>query len=716
MKFTALCLLGLLVATNAADVSPVTRVVELLKGLSKQIEKDGAKEEDLYETFVCWGKSVVEQKTASNAAASSKIDELEAYLADLASGRVELSSERIDLEKEIAELRGDMEMADAMRTKENTDFTVAEKEMKQGVTALKSAMDVLNQATKDHKKGTLLAVKQSLNGGMEALAEQQANLNNAVQFGERFLSKSDSLFLRRLLLGDVPKVDWKKLNRKATFKMSYKARSGKIQDILTKMHQTFSINLKDAQTSEKKAKDSYDTLTASKQGQLDTAQGALTKMAGENGARGQSKQDCTDEVKSLKTQVSNDEKFIKDTTKSLADKKTEWKVRSELRAGELAAISKAVSILFNDDARDLMKRSAGSQGFFFLQTEMTAASGAATALREAARRSGDARLLMLAAIVASPKSVKTKFGPVLNAIKKMIAILKSDETKDLSIKQTCEEDRMSNSKKAIDAGREIDDNTDKITRLSEEISKLAKEIADLKAEHDEVKNELKKASDNRKAENAAWKVTNKDDTDAAATVASAKKVIEDFYKDNKLSFTQKATQPAVSAGAAPPPPPATWDAGGYGGKTGESSGIVALLGMVHEDILKDKATAKSEEDQSQSEFDKFKAASEKQMRELNADKNARSKTKGAKETERTNTEKARGIKKGELDSTMKLMKSINPNCEYYEVNYPLRRDNRQLELDGLEKATAILNGGTFDKGPDANREITPGDSFLQKRF
>merc|ERR1719272_1512928 len=101
----------------------------------------------------------------------------------------------------------------------------------------------------------------------------------------------------------------------------------------------------------------------------------------------------------------------------------------------------------------------------------------------------------------------------------MVAILKSDEEKDLSIKQTCEEDRMANSKKAIDAGREIDDNTGKITRLSEEISKLAKEIADLKAEHDKVKEELNKASDIRKDENDAWKVTDKDDTDAAATVA-----------------------------------------------------------------------------------------------------------------------------------------------------------------------------------------------------
>merc|ERR1719331_3562091 len=99
---------------------------------------------------------------------------------------------------------------------------------------------------------------------MEALMEHQASLKQAVDLGERFLSKSDALFLRRMLLGEVPKVDWKKLNRKATFKMAYKARSFKIQDVLKKMHQTFSINLDDAQTKEGDARAAYDKLTEGK--------------------------------------------------------------------------------------------------------------------------------------------------------------------------------------------------------------------------------------------------------------------------------------------------------------------------------------------------------------------------------------------------------------------------------------------------------------------
>merc|ERR1719463_243231 len=101
----------LLTPCGAVSLSPVTRVVELLQGLAKQAEKEGKIEEGLYEDFVCWGKSIINQKTASNAESAAKIDELETYIADLASGRIELTSERADLEKDIAGLMKDIEEA-----------------------------------------------------------------------------------------------------------------------------------------------------------------------------------------------------------------------------------------------------------------------------------------------------------------------------------------------------------------------------------------------------------------------------------------------------------------------------------------------------------------------------------------------------------------------------------------------------------------------------
>merc|ERR1719473_2293030 len=179
------CSFLLLAPSHGVSLSPVTRVVELLKGLSKQCEEEGKIEEGLYEDFVCWGKSIINQKTASNADAEGRIDELETYIADLDSGRIELTSERADLEKEIATLMSDIETATALRKKENADFLEAEDEMKKAISALKRAIDTLGKATKDHKDGVLLAVRASLegasqNGGMAALMQQQKSLKAAV--------------------------------------------------------------------------------------------------------------------------------------------------------------------------------------------------------------------------------------------------------------------------------------------------------------------------------------------------------------------------------------------------------------------------------------------------------------------------------------------------------------------------------------------------------
>merc|ERR1712224_486064 len=122
------------------------------------------------------------------------------------------------------------------------------------------------------------------------------DLRRAVQLGQSFLSEQDARFLEQVLDGDVPDVDWKKLNRKATFKMKYKARSLKIQEILADMLQTFQDNLADAKKTEKTAKDNFDTLITSKEEQLTAAQEALSGGEGEGAARSLSMEESQLEV------------------------------------------------------------------------------------------------------------------------------------------------------------------------------------------------------------------------------------------------------------------------------------------------------------------------------------------------------------------------------------------------------------------------------------
>merc|ERR1719473_98403 len=237
----------------------------------KKIEKDGKAEEELYDKYVCWYQTVVSSKKESNEQAKDRIEALNAYIDDIKSGRVEFTSERKDLEAEIEKLNTEIESSNAMRNKEHEDFLAAKDEMEKAIAALESAIDVLGGATEDHKEGVFTSM------GFE--------LRRAVQLGQNFLSEQDTQFLERALDGEVPTADWKKLNRKATFKMKYKARSFKIQEILADMLQTFKDNLADAEKKEETSQETSDKLLETKNSELSAAQDALTEGAGENGMR-----------------------------------------------------------------------------------------------------------------------------------------------------------------------------------------------------------------------------------------------------------------------------------------------------------------------------------------------------------------------------------------------------------------------------------------------
>merc|ERR1719450_1162682 len=201
MKLASIVLLLGLAGAQAETLNPISRVVQLMEGLIKKTEQDGKAEEDLFESYVCWYKTVVSSKKASNAEAKDRIESLTAYIDDIKSGRIEFTSERKDLEAEIEKLNTEIETATDMRKKENEDFLAAKDEMEKAIAALEKAVEVLGDATADHKEGVFTSV------GFD--------LRRAVEIGQNFLSEQDARFLEKVLDGDVREPDWKKLNRKA---------------------------------------------------------------------------------------------------------------------------------------------------------------------------------------------------------------------------------------------------------------------------------------------------------------------------------------------------------------------------------------------------------------------------------------------------------------------------------------------------------------------
>jgi septal ring factor EnvC (AmiA/AmiB activator) len=709
-----LCFLGALHGTNASVVagsahaaqmptstSPVTRIVELLKGLQEQCELDAKTDEKLYEKFVCWGREVIKQKEGTNVLATKEAAELTQYISDLDSGRIELTTERQDLVKEIADLSSSIELATATRAKEKADFENAEAEMTQAIEALSKAAEVLKTATEGHETGVLTEIKVQAGHRAEAAAKETAMLNRAVELGDRFLSKGDAVFLRRLLTGEVPTWDWNKLNRKATFKMSYKARSFKIQDVIAKLLQTFETNKADAIDKENKAVAAYNAEMESLNSQRDLSQEALAKLEKEKGAKALSRSEAQDRVDLLTEQIASDEKYIKQVKQELADKKAEWEERSRIRYGEIGAISKAIAILHNDGARDLFKKSLASQGYFFLQTgQHSTLQDASDVLRSLARKTSDQRILgLVTQVQLAPAfgSQADRFKPVIEKIDLLVTMIQEEEASDLAKKESCEKSRAENTREAIKLSRAIDEHTDTMSALTSDIERLEQQIEENKEAMAVLQKQMQEADEQRAAENKAYKADKADDAEAAATIQSAYDVLETFYKQENLMLVQrKGRAPVVvAAGKAPPPPPTTWDSP-YGGRTGESTGILAILSMIKEDIERDISTADAAEAKSVAAYTKLTQDLMTEMQSRSEDNAEMERVKAGKQGEHTETAGARATKKSGLDAMLTTISGMEPSCNYFTVNFPVRVKNRQIETDGLLKAKAILTGAVFD--------------------
>merc|ERR1719198_2260028 len=115
--------------------------------LKAECEANVKHEQDLFDGFECWYKSVVSQKKASNTEAEERIAALEAYIEDIKAGKIEFSTEGADLTKEVKELEGEIAKSAALRKADNEDFLLAKDEMESAIAALKGAVGEMEKGT-----------------------------------------------------------------------------------------------------------------------------------------------------------------------------------------------------------------------------------------------------------------------------------------------------------------------------------------------------------------------------------------------------------------------------------------------------------------------------------------------------------------------------------------------------------------------------------------
>lgn len=697
MKLSAAVVLVCLVSAlggGSANGSPVVRVVQLLNGLSTKLQDDAKAEKDIFERFECWYNTIVNTKSATNSQAQSRIDSLTQYVDDITAGKIEFTNERANLELQINGLQRDIANAKALREKQRADFEDAQDEMQKAIAALSEAIDVL-------KAGTTSLMQIGSGIGPELL-NVKTSLRKVLSFGRFVLDKKDARFLMRVLDGDVPTTDWKKLNRKATFKKKYVARSTRIQQTLLAMEDTFKENLASAEAKESQAQTSYDALMMSKEGMLKTAEDALVEMVEEHGARNMSQEEAENEIADLKAQIEADKRFMREAEDAYKVKSGEYEDRRALRMAEIKAVGQAIEILHGDDNRDTFKRSFTSQGYLFLQHRpqfpCSLSFKALGSLWSLAAEKRDAKLALIAQAASAGR-----FDKVLEMVDKLLEQLKGEEGEDLQKKELCEKDIAENTREAAKESREIDDTTDAIAKLQTVMNDLEAQIGEQQEFVKGLEDQIAAIDRQRDIEKMQFEKDLVDDERAVEALKEASKVLKDFYSKHGLALSTERMrilqQPFhAEAGKAPPPPPTTWENPSYGGAVDEQQGIVAILAMVLEDVQADIKKSKDEETSAIT-------AHESQKKDLEDAVGAGTdaidelvKQKAEAEEKKLDKEAEKKSGKAALEGVIAELKSIQPGCDYFTVNFLIRAKKRQIEIDGLNNAKAILNGANFEHG------------------
>jgi len=691
-------MIALLVGNAAADhaetQNPVTRVVGLMEGLIGKVEKDGKAEEDIWDKYACWYKTVVSTKQAANEEAKDRLESIQGYIDDIKSGRVEFSTEKKDLQASIEKLNAEIEGANKLREQGHQDYLSAKEEMETSISALEQAVGVLGGSSDG-----------------SALATVGSTLNRAISLGKRNLDAKDARYLERVLDGAAePNADWKKLNKGALNK-EYTARSGKITEIVTEMLATFRDNLADATTSDTDSAATHNTLMSSKQSQLSAAQEALALEEAEGGLKGLGLEEANEQVLALETQIEDDKGYIQEAHEAYAVKVTEWKERQRLRTGEIAAISKAIEVLRSDDARDTLSASFKSQGALLLQEDDEEASHGCTLqrrkaktvqrLRDASANHGDTRLALLALQVQLTTGID--FSNVIAGIDKMISDLNAEAESDWNIKEDCQNQRMNNTKVAKQNAQAIDDATALINRKQQDLDDKQREVENIVAQVKELNLQMEEAVSMRRREKADYEASKADDEAAIGIIKQSTQVLSDFYESEGLNLAQVRTAededveqaPVVEAGQAPPPPPSTFSKP-YGGAKGESNGIVSILEMLASDIEKDITVATAMEEKAISDYQALNSYTLNMISSLDEEKAELDVQIGEDDEEKVDATSTRNAKKVILSSTLSVLRSIAPGCDFMAANFMLRKTNRETEIDGLYESKGALQGGTFE--------------------
>merc|ERR550532_1914110 len=302
----------------------------------------------------------------------------------------------------------------------------------------------------------------------------------------------------------------------------YAPQSGEIVGILKQLGDEMAKGSADATAAEDEAVKTYTELMAAKTKELEALQKAIESALERIGTMGVAAAQLQNDLAAAIEALDEDRKFLAELEKGCATKTADFECSKKTRGAELVALRDTITLLNDDDALELFKKTLPSASSSLMQVLVT--SGAlrarATTAIAAARRTGAADLkdrVQLDLITLALHGKKIGFEKVIKMIDDMIATLKQEQIDDDDKKEYCGAQSKSadDKKKALE--RAVSDLDTTIASAEESIAKLNDEIAALGAGIKALDKAVAEATEQRKEENAEFKALMASDTAAKSS-------------------------------------------------------------------------------------------------------------------------------------------------------------------------------------------------------
>jgi len=389
-----------------------------------------------------------------------------------------------------------------------------------------------------------------------------------------------------------------------------------------------------------------------------------------------------------KEQLKADEEFFATTKEGCKIKSQEWSERSRLRTQEMQGITQAIQILNNKISRTVFKNATTT--FLQISSKNKGLSKAYAKLQALAHTTHNLKLAKLAVQVKSGGH----FDEVIASIDAMIEVLRKEGKADIEHRDRCQGAENKNSNDMEDLNHEIDKSGKSIERMEDEAKTLEGEIDTLKIQIGETEDEMKKQLDLRNNEVALFRQALKDDADGVQILTETIAALSKFYKRNKIpmELRQKGKDEPEYTNDPDKAPETIWEGANYGGRKDETTGIIAILGMLREDLENEMKIGRAEDAENEAEYEKGKAAAQEMLDAQTAKKIQTEKELAELKQKIHDTEEYKGQKEGDLGAEKDLKGSLMSDCSWVKTHFKTRAEKRQTEIDGLQEAKGYLAG------------------------